>query len=300
MRQRFLGVARLSFSGLGAMTKQKEMPAAKFVLDNFLEEIDQISKSSHVPKAHFGLKEIERYPRAKEALEGIIMRLMERNGLVVYSHRHPLVTGVSPNIYGEEAGLGGYPRWRIRTKYIRPAVRVLLERALQILVHMSPKDEMLTDNTRQLQTLASSLLTLSDKADKTFKSNVTKKRIAKWFVYSNEPNQERIFRLVAEMAWVGETINTICAETRLIKTRIDSPNPQVRFALYIVDWIDRLTGGPRYEAVSVLITAAFYAAKLEHPKWVERLAIEMFSKRNRRKSWDRKNLDFRGRPLETK
>jgi hypothetical protein len=68
---------------------------------------------------------------------------------------------------------------------------------------------------------------------------------------------------------------------------MDSPKPQVRFALYLAGWIEACTGRKHYKHLQTLAVAAFAAADRhrEPPKWVDRLEIEMNRKMKKRRRW---------------
>jgi hypothetical protein len=269
------------------VSKRKERPLSELVLDDFLQEIDRTRSGFHLRDATFGLKEIEGQGGAEQALEEIILKVIKRNGQKICSRRRPLFSGVTPKVYGVKVGSSRFPRWRIRPKYLRPVLRTLLARALQTLVCLPAKDNKPTNTTHQLRALARHLLKASQEARSTFGCNETNSRIATYFRGSRDPGKERLYQIPGEMEWAGETLSTICAHTRLFGSKMDSPNPQVRFGLFVLGWIGQAAGQPRYELSRTLMSAAFAASNLEPPKWIDRLAIEMSSKRERRKSWVR-------------
>src|SRR5579863_9008445 len=125
--------------------KRNETGSRGLVLDDFLSEMNQTEKRLQLRPATFGLKEIENLPGAKHALEKIISSAIKRNGPYMYSERHVLLTRISPNVYGQRARSGGLPRWRIRPNYLQSVLRVIIERALQVLVRMPQKDRKLND-----------------------------------------------------------------------------------------------------------------------------------------------------------
>jgi hypothetical protein len=94
----------------------------------------------------------------------------------------------------------------------------------------------------------------------------------------------RLPKLAAEMHWAADALAVI-ASPKVRKIRTDSPNPQVRFAMYLVGWIEHGTGRQHYEDLTELIEAAFAAAGKHPPRWVGRLAVEMNYKRRLRKNW---------------
>jgi len=220
------------------VTRRKIKQLEGLVLDDFLQEMDRILNVFHFPELKFSLKGIEERPGAKEALEKIVSCVAKQNGSKIYSQRHPLFSGISPNMYAELVGSRNCARWRIRDEYLQPVLRALLERALQTLVQLPSKDNKEGDGARQLRTMASHLLKLADEARLLFASNVVQDRITTYYRGSQEPGKERLLQIAGQMKWAGETISTICERTMLIRPRMDSPNPQVRFALLILGWLD--------------------------------------------------------------
>jgi len=89
----------------------------------------------------------------------------------------------------------------------------------------------------------------------------------------------------AELQWISELLNLVSSETQVVRLRIDSPNPQVRFALYLAGWIDACTGRKHYKQLRALAAAAFIAGDRhrEPPKWIDRLEIEMNRKMMKRR-----------------
>jgi len=126
---------------------------------------------------------------------------------------------------------------------------------------------------------------LADETDAMLQSHEACNRVRAYLNQGNETDRDRFSRIAEELRWAGATLNTILSETRVVKSTMDSPNPQVRFALYMVAWLEASTGRKQYENFSTLLEAAFKAARKGIPKWVDRLAIEMHGKLKRRKAW---------------
>jgi hypothetical protein len=78
--------------------------------------------------------------------------------------------------------------------------------------------------------------------------------------------------------------------TRTVKRNSDSPNPQVRFAMYLVRWIVACTGRKHYRNLQTLAAATFVAAGHEPPAWVDRLEIDMNRRRKKRRLWARARM----------
>lgn len=87
------------------------------------------------------------------------------------------------------------------------------------------------------------------------------------------------------MCWAADTLNATIANTHLVRLKINSPNPQVRLALYVVGWFEASTGREQYAHLETLVRAAFLSAGEKTPKWVGRLAIEMHLHLQRRRRY---------------
>lgn len=264
------------------MNGNQELEQTGLVLDDFLFEMDRTQRDFHLPEPKFSLKQIEKRPEAKEALDKITSCVIRKYGAQTYSRHHALLSATTPSVYSTKID-SKCPRWRIRSKYIPSVVWVLLERALQILVELPTKNPRAADSTRQLRTLASHLAKVADEARLTLRSGTVQNRIWAYYRGSGEAGKERLVQIAAEMETLSNTLIKICTTTALI--RVDSPNPQVRFVLLIVHWLESAAGRPLYQPLAVLISAALEISERERPPWVDRIAIEMHGKRRRRKLW---------------
>ena len=88
------------------------------------------------------------------------------------------------------------------------------------------------------------------------------------------PAKPELWKLPWAMQNAAEILESV-ANLKVIKVRRGSPNPQVRFTLYLANFVKRCTGRPHYALLADLIGAAFQAAGRKPPKWIDRLEIEM-------------------------
>jgi hypothetical protein len=107
-----------------------------------------------------------------------------------------------------------------------------------------------------------------------------RKRIELFFG-SQSDDRQRLFRAFDELRWCTETLEGV-SSLKVKKLRLDSRNPQVSLALYVVNWLEASTGSKQYGAFTTLLEGAFDAATRSTPRWVGRLAIEMHARRRRR------------------
>lgn len=254
-------------------------------LDDFLWGTEEMRQHFKLRTPKFGLKEIERHPGAREALERLIRATVDRHGSEIYSKPNSGLSEMGTGIYSEWINTGFYSGWRISPSWINRSLRKVLERALQTVAQLPARDAELGDSSRGLKLLASHFGKLADKTNGVLYKKEARDRIGEYFRQSGEGGLDRIERVADEMRWAAETLNTIVSGTRLVKYKMGSANPQVRFALYMAGWFEACTGRKQYELLSILITAAFYVAVKKIPKWVDRPAIEMFMQRRHRKRW---------------
>jgi len=106
------------------------------------------------------------------------------------------------------------------------------------------------------------------------------------FAEENIGNADSLPKLGSELRRGAETVRAI-AKLKVKRVLSDSRNPQIRWAMYFVQWITSSTGSQQYRELTALFEAAFLAAHKRAPAWVDRLPIEMSFKRKRRKAWVR-------------
>lgn len=250
-------------------------------LDDFLATTDRMRRHFQLPAPQFGLKDMEQHPRAREALEMLIRSTINRHGAEIFVRSHPLLSSIGTDVYLEPHVSEVYSGWRISPKWIFQSLEKLLEVSLQSVPQLPKRDPKSDYSPRKLRLLASHLRKLGEEAGVLLQKKETLDRFRAYFTES-KGDQARLLRIAEEVQWAANTINATIANIRLARTKISSPNPQVRLALYIAGWFEKSTGREQYAALETLITAAFTAACKETPKWAGRLAIEMHLQRLRR------------------
>jgi hypothetical protein len=255
----------------------------RVVLDDFLHQIDETNRDYDLGEPKCSPEKPEIRAKAQKALEEIASSVIKKNGVAIYSRRHPVLSRISPQVYAGRVGSKGWPRWKIRPAYVQPVLHCVLERALGTLVSLPAKDPRRFDSTRGLRKLSAQLLKFADSMERTLIERTVAHRIIAYYRKTDRPGEERPFVLPKEMRWAADALNNVSARTGLIWSKQeDSPNPQVRFALLIIGWLTEAAGRPQFARLTTLFEAAFEAAGRGTPKWVYRLAIEMHSKRQRR------------------
>ncbi len=134
------------------------------LLDDFLATTDQIRRTFQLPVPQFGLKEMEEYPRAREALEMLIQSTIDRHGMEICARPHPLLSKISASVYSERFISEVYSGWRISPKSIPESLEKLLEISLQTLPQLPKRDPKPEYSPRQLKLLAARLRKLGEEA----------------------------------------------------------------------------------------------------------------------------------------
>ena len=255
------------------------------VLEDFLRETGVMRRQFRLPTPNFGVKEIEQYLGAREAFEKLIQDTIDRHGSEVYSKPDPLLSEISTDIYSKPVAFAAYSGCKIPPKWIAQSLRKLLEIGLQTVVQLASREPKADYGPRKLRLLASHFSKVAEEADAVLQQPEASERILAYFRGKGEADRDRLSRLAEEMRWAADTLGVVISQTRAVKTGINSPNPQVNFALYMTGWLQASTGREQYERLATLIRAAFSAAGKEQPKWVDRLAVEMYRKRRRREKY---------------
>ena len=287
----------MSLSEVTVRTRDRKQgkPSAKgiehthsLVLDDFLATIGQVRRQFQLPAPKFGLKEIERYPRARETVETLILSTIDRCGNDVSCKHNSLLSEISTDVYLKRFVSSVYSGWRISPNWIPRCLEKLLEISLQTLTQLPTKDPRLDYSPRRLKSLTTRLRKLGDETDSVLHEKLSLDRIRAYFAREkSETDEARLLLVAGELRWAADTLNMAITCTRVARPKMNSPNPQVRLALYIVGWFEASTGREQYAPLETLVTAAFSAAGKETPRWAVRLAVEMHLHRRRRRRWAR-------------
>jgi hypothetical protein len=268
--------------------EKAEEKGRSLVLDDILAEIRATRRIYQLPEAKFGLVQIERVVGAKLAAEGIIRETLVRHAPAIHSKTDPMFEKVCDIRRGKRIEKPRfYSGWQIPPAHAGEMLRLLLERALQTIVQLPPKDQPLKDGTRELKLLAVHCDKLAREIDGVFKKREVYSRASAYFKGSNGQGFGQLLGQANELKRTAETVRSILANTCLVKQKTDSPNPQVRFALYLIGWFEACTGKKQYVPFKALLDGAYAASNTDSPAWVGRLEIEMTRHRARRRAWAR-------------
>jgi hypothetical protein len=252
------------------------------VLDDFLHAIVCARRSAKSQPPSFHLQDVERYPGAAPAVEKIVQETVDRHKGQLLVKPCPLLEDLGSKIYGYRIDTDAYSGRSISPTSVKSVLRRAVELGLQTIVQLPSRDSK-EYNRKKLLSLASALSKYGADLSRVLCDEELAGRINCIFegAYAN---RNRLMQAGEEMQWAGKTLERV-AKTKLRRLRRDSPNPQVRFALYTADWIHASTGSRHYALLQALTEAAFYSAGKAAPKWVERLEIEKHSRKNLRKKW---------------
>jgi len=258
------------------------------VLDDILAEIRATRKIYCLRDATFGLEQIEQAAKAKSAAESIIRNTLVRHAPEIHSKPDPMFDKIYDIRRGKRINKPGfYSGRRIQPAHAAEVLRLLLERALQTIVQLPKKDPALKDGTQELRLLASHCEKLAKEIPGVFGIREVRNRASVYLEAFQTPGLDQFFRQAEELQRTAETVRAILAKTRLVKQKTDSPNPQVRLALYVIGWFEASTGKKQYVSFKTLLYGVYAANEMDIPPWVDRLEIEMTCHRARRKAWIR-------------
>jgi hypothetical protein len=256
---------------------------AGLVLDDLLHAFASVRQQFELSEPNFGLKEIETYVGARKAIERIIKDTDERHGSEIYSKVHSLLAGQSMQIYSEWTNTPAYSGHKIHPDRVTQALRRMVEVGLQTLAQLPSRQPKSVAWPKRLKSVAAALSRLAQRAKVTVIEQEVLQRVNAYFA-ENPSDRARLTRIPDEIQWAAEVLDGM-ARLKAVKIRIDSSNPQVNLALYVVGWFEACTGRRQYENFKTIIAAAFHAAGKSTPRWVDRLEIEMHMKKKRRRGW---------------
>jgi hypothetical protein len=119
-------------------------------LDDFLATIGWLRRDFRLPVPQFGLKEMEQYPRSREALETLIRSIINRHGTEICAKPDPLLSEINRDVYLEQFVSEVYSGWRISPKWIHQSLEKLLEISLQTIARLPTSARRSSTNWRRI------------------------------------------------------------------------------------------------------------------------------------------------------
>ena len=250
--------------------------AKGLALDDILSVVDQMNRTYGIPNTRVSLDRMAQdIPPVKAIVAKFLRRTTEICNGGVFAREHPSLSDLGQDFVTLP---GRMPRYRIPPESVNRNLRSVLEAALGTLVMLpskDPKSEYGVDKTRSL------IRSLSKMAGQ-MRTAVEFPDVIGRF---DTEDRTRLSRLPTELALASGALERALSTTKRIKIKMDRSNPQIRFALYLIDWLEACTGNKGYESAKTLFDAAFKVSGKSVPKLVERLAIEMHDKRRIRRAW---------------
>ena len=253
------------------------------VFDDYLVAIGDVRKRFELATPTFGLPDMESQLVVRNGVETLIKGTINRHGEAIFTKTHPLIADMGDDIYSGQVQMEAYTGSRIHPAFREQSLRRLLELGFQSIAQLPSRYPAKIPAQKQLSSLIATLDKLAGKAKATFSEEEARRRIELYFGEDHKSRQ-RLMGIAEELQWCSQSLSA-ASTLRVVKRRLDSPNPQVSLAMYLVTWIEVCTGAKHYSELTMLFEAAFYAAKKPTPRWVDRLAIEMNSKRHWRREW---------------
>ena len=161
----------------------------------------------------------------------------------------------------------------------------LLEISLQTILQLPERYRKQDYSPKKLKLLVSHLHKVGEEAETLLQKEESMARLRAYVAKEIEVVRARLLRVTEEMRWAADTLSAMIKHTRFVRPKVNSPNPQVGLALYIVGWFEASTGREQYASLETLLAAAFSTAGEQTPKWAGRLAIEMHNHRKRRREY---------------
>jgi hypothetical protein len=253
------------------------------VLDDYLSAIAEVRKRFKLGTPSFRLRKVGLYPRAKSAVETIVDLVIRQHGTSIFTKPHPLIADLGDGIYADRVVTPVYTGYRVHPKRRKDVLLGTVEIGLQTITQLPSRYPAAAPPQKQLKSLAESFAKAADVANIAMGQEEVRKRIELFFGNEDE-SQRRLLRAFNELGWCAGTLDGI-SRLKVRRLSLDSRNPQVSLALYVVNWFEASTGSKQYGGFVTLLEGAFDAAKLSAPRWVDRLAIEMHARRRRRQEW---------------
>jgi len=251
------------------------------VLDDYLNTVAAVRRDFTLTLPGPTMRQIEDEPAAKPAANEIIQAFVDRCGTSIYSRVHPLLGTATSDIYTDAIKTEVYSGHKIRDDRIAWALRRTLELGLQAMVQLPFRQKKSAPAAKRLKSLVSTLNRLADKLTSTIYDPEIRGRID---LYEDATARGKLSALPSEIRQSANAL-TVVARLKVRKIRVNSPNPQISFAMYFIGWIEAGTGKQHYGQLETLIEAAFHAAGKAVPTWAGRLGIERHLHKRRRRKW---------------
>ncbi len=248
------------------------------VLDDFLAEIRNARRQFAMRGAPLDWSEMEQDSAVRVALDRLVAAGVKHR-TVFATLRNELLAPLGEQIYGEL--LEEMPdRVKIAPDYGRSVLRTTFHLGIDTVVRLPAKDP--KPKKVDLRALSSALAKLAEKLSAAGRDEDVRQRMDS--LRKTGVEVHRLEDTAKDMTVMAANLHAAAAR-KLTRIRLGSPNPQVRFAMYLADWVTACTQRPHYALLTTLLEAGFAARELRAPAWTGRLEIEMNLKRRLRRKW---------------
>lgn len=255
--------------------------ASGLVIDDYLNALADVRQQFKLPAQRFSLSQVAKQPGAQAALDALLKGAIAQHGSNIFARTHVLLADLGSEVYAEEINTAVYSGYRIRSEALVSVLQRVIQVGLETIVQLPARYPKPISIPKRLRATAKGLKRAAGKLDDVLGNADVTSYVRLW----NDPvGQVRLRGVAAEIRWAVEALQTVAA-LKVKRIRMDSPNPQVSTAMYVLRWMEVATGSPNYERFTTLVQAAFSAAGKSLPKWTDRLSIEMHHKRRWRKRW---------------
>jgi hypothetical protein len=241
--------------------------AKTLVLDDFLAVIEEARSSLKMPSEELSLGSLGLSQKTSSAVTRLLKDTIELHQGQVFTMVNALLEPVGDDIYGEEIKTVFAPRHQVSPERQWDVLRRVLELGLQIVVALPSKDSAHLDRKAQ-KSLVSALRKVSEKLRAAVRDDRLRGKL------DLLPAKPEFWKVPWALQEAAETLES-AANLKVTRIRRGSPNPQIRYTLYLANWVKTCTGRPHYALLADLIEAAFQASGKKPPKWINRLEIEM-------------------------
>lgn len=247
------------------------------VLDDVLFQIGEAYRTFKITPVELSMSQLGISPKTGVALARMLRETIERHQGEIFTMRHPVLESIGDDIYEDEMKTGFAPRYHVSPGRQTEVLRKVLELGIQVVAVLPSKNSDHLDG-KALKSLASNASKLSEKIRAAASDPHVQERM------NFLPGVPQIRKLSTDAQVTAQILNSL-AKLKVKVERFASPNPQIRFALYLAGWIDACSGRQRYALLADLLEAAFRASNKNPPKWINRLEIEMNRRRQYGAKW---------------
>ena len=256
--------------------------SAEVVVDHFLIQVACARMWFGLPPTHFRLKDLDKpFPGAPALIKKFVEDSIRRRGNRFFLRPSMLDPKLEIKTTSRQK-TDRFNRRQVHAGSVEILLRTVLELMLGTIVILPDRDSKRNSISRsKVAALACSIAKYGQKLDRALQDEGLRE-LLRAMVGTDKARFNRLVSAPKEIICVGEALQ---AASRFHEIPFSKPNPQVRFALVLIDWVKACSGKPNYSLVTTLIQAAYDSAHKDRPKWTDRLEIERHGQRKYRNRW---------------